>query len=318
MGKSKRKKATASYAMRYTEWCISEKMVAWPPTYESVGEFLVEFVRQNQGSAKSINNITSALHVFCRYGNIPWMEPNDQFRLRKIVDMLHFQDTRPSKQKRPILLSMINDMSTSLDLSDTEDLLMATMMAVCHNALMRSGELLSGLRVKDIIWNEKHGSFTISLDRSKAHLKGPPELITVKDYPSSVSGYKLLKEWFDHNQLWDKPHLCLFPRRILPKRRGGTVTFDFQQSATIRWWAKAIVKQLTRLGFESEYYSGHSFRAGGATDLFVARVAYHTIKKQGRWKSDAALKYFRDELDIADTVAQAFGDSLSKRHRSQH
>jgi hypothetical protein len=56
-------------------------------------------------------------------------------------------------------------------------------------------------------------------------------------------------------------------------------------------------------------YSGHSFRAGGATDLFTARVPYNIIKKFGRWKSDAAMKYYRDELDISNSVASAFGRS---------
>jgi hypothetical protein len=58
---------------------------------------------------------------------------------------------------------------------------------------------------------------------------------------------------------------------------------------------------------DSSLYSGHSFRAGGATDLFTSRVPYNIIKKFGRWKSDAALKYYRDDMDVATTVSYAFG-----------
>lgn len=60
------------------------------------------------------------------------------------------------------------------------------------------------------------------------------------------------------------------------------------------------------IGLNPELYSGHSLRAGGATDLFVAKVPYPIIKKAGRWKSDAALLYYRDEEDVAQVVTKAF------------
>ena len=55
-------------------------------------------------------------------------------------------------------------------------------------------------------------------------------------------------------------------------------------------------------------YSGHSLRAGGATDLFVKRVPYYLIKKMGRWKSDAALLYYRSDKDVYEAVRKAFGE----------
>ena len=56
----------------------------------------------------------------------------------------------------------------------------------------------------------------------------------------------------------------------------------------------------------AEDYSGHSLRAGGATDLFVARVPYYLIKKMERWKSDAAMVYYRSEEDVCHAVSKAF------------
>ena len=53
-------------------------------------------------------------------------------------------------------------------------------------------------------------------------------------------------------------------------------------------------------------YSGHSLRAGGGTDLFVARVPYYLIKKIGHWKSDAAMVYYRSEEDVCHAVSMAF------------
>ena len=61
-----------------------------------------------------------------------------------------------------------------------------------------------------------------------------------------------------------------------------------------------------RLGLSKDDYAGHSLRAGGVTDLFVARVPYFIIKRMGRWSSDAAMIYYRHEEDVVKTVAAAF------------
>ncbi len=60
------------------------------------------------------------------------------------------------------------------------------------------------------------------------------------------------------------------------------------------------------VGLDKQFYSGHSLRAWGATDLFVAKVPYPIIKKAGRWKSDAGLVYHRDDDDVAKVLTEAF------------
>ena len=45
------------------------------------------------------------------------------------------------------------------------------------------------------------------------------------------------------------------------------------------------------IGPNPNHYSGHSCRAGGATDLFAAGVQYYVVKKYGRWTLDTALIY---------------------------
>ena len=60
------------------------------------------------------------------------------------------------------------------------------------------------------------------------------------------------------------------------------------------------------LGLPADDYSGHSLRAGGATDLFIARVLYLIIKQMGRWSSDAATVYYRHDEDVIREVSTAF------------
>jgi integrase len=67
-----------------------------------------------------------------------------------------------------------------------------------------------------------------------------------------------------------------------------------------------IRKALIIIGLEGKKYGAHSLRAGGATDLFRAGVYYPLIKKFGRWKSDTALIYYRDQEAVTETVMTAF------------
>jgi hypothetical protein len=54
-------------------------------------------------------------------------------------------------------------------------------------------------------------------------------------------------------------------------------------------------------------FTGHSFRSGGATDLFHGDCRPHTIRLQGRWLSDAIYIYIRDcPIRRAQEVGQAF------------
>ena len=49
-----------------------------------------------------------------------------------------------------------------------------------------------------------------------------------------------------------------------------------------------------------------SLRAGGATDLFIARAPYFTIKKIGRWSRNAAMVYYRHDEDVIREVSTTF------------
>ena len=78
----------------------------------------------------------------------------------------------------------------------------------------------------------------------------------------------------------------------------GSDQFLFPERSNTNWLRKQVKRVVERVGLNPKRYGNHSFRAGGATDLFVARVPYYAIKKAGRWKSDAALVYYRDDDDV--------------------
>ena len=50
---------------------------------------------------------------------------------------------------------------------------------------------------------------------------------------------------------------------------------------------------LSRARFQAKYYDTHSLRIGRATDLLNMGISVETIKKLGRWKSNAVFNYLR-------------------------
>ena len=65
--------------------------------------------------------------------------------------------------------------------------------------------------------------------------------------------------------------LCLFPKRLSATR------FDCVSSLSYDSLVSRIKLVAQRLGLPVDDYSGHSLRAGRATDLFIARVPYFII-----------------------------------------
>jgi hypothetical protein len=109
-----------------------------------------------------------------------------------------------------------------------------------------------------------------------------------------------VRKWFDQQDLWGKGSSHVFAASRSRNK------FDFKKTASGTWFRGRIKREVDKVGLDPHYYSGHSFRAGGATDLFVARVPYPIIKKKGRWLSDVAMVYYRDDDDIEEAVGEAF------------
>ena len=86
-------------------------------------------------------------------------------------------------------------------------------------------------------------------------------------------------------------------------------------------WFRTHVKRLVvSIGLQSAQFSTHSFRAGLATDLFIADTPLQTVQWAGRWRSVCALIYYRSNVDkhqkvakAIQTVRKAHGDKLIRQ-----
>ena len=127
--------------------------------------------------------------------------------------------------------------------------------------------------------------------------------VAVRMSTHQYSGIRLLR------RLWEAHHLDNHPQEFvfcqIDRRFPGGKLFP-SVPATGNAYRRPIKRMVQTIGLDTRRYSGHFLRSGGATDLFAKGTPYYVIKKMGRWTSDAALLYFRSEMDVAKQAARAF------------
>jgi hypothetical protein len=292
----------------FHEWCGLNGYSTTKTDFISVGGYIVHFVVRLLGSSKSIDGITSAIKSYQLDHRRAFLDEAD-FRLLKVLKAeLKKKDPYKIRRVRPLTKSLLRLISKQCDMNNIRQVMALTIMELGHDGVLRSGETTSGLKPSDVQWSNKRRTATIHLHRTKRCRQGDGEYVMLVDYGSS-SGCRRLRQWFDRMELWDTPDAFIFPR--FDER---SHSFDFTKCTTTAKVRQYIKEAIASIGYDPAYYSGHSPRAGGATDLFLDGVSYPTIKEFGRWKSDAALLYYRSEYKVAYLVAAAFA-RMSKSSR---
>ena len=240
---------------------------------------------------------------------LPWLDALGSHRLAQLVKLLRYNDASESQRNSALRLGHILDIVASLDLSKPADLLKSTLLMVGHDALLRGGELTSGIRARHITWWPRTEGFSLFLRRTKTVRAGPGVHIQVADVASPHSSTKLLWRWWRLRGLDRAPDAFVFPAIV----RGRIVASQAASTAQLRHIIKELV---ATIGLDATKFSAHSLRAGGATDLFAANVPYPIIKKMGRWVSEAAMLYFRSDDEVWAAVGAAYS-SIAAAHAAK-
>jgi hypothetical protein len=132
-----------------------------------------------------------------------------------------------------------------------------------HDGFLRSGELLSGFKVSDLMWSSDHSQFTVVLNRSTLNRSGDGESVTICDYEGR-SAVKLMIQWCGIMERWDSPWL-------------------WDRTLSTDWLRDIIKRTVVDVGLDLAKFS-----TGRGSHYFL-------IKRMGRWESDAATLYNRCE-----------------------
>jgi hypothetical protein len=116
---------------------------------------------------------------------------------------------------------------------------------------------------------------------------------------AACPGHKLCPVmWAKRFLRWRCPGARFFTGTGGGKPLGSALT-DTKPNFIIKNWLKVIGVQDTSL------YGSHSLRRGGCSAAMLAKVNIHTIKRHGRWKSDAVYLYMVDDMEAKLNLSRA-------------
>ena len=103
---------------------------------------------------------------------LPWLLPGAELSISRLVSQLKFEDTGDTFRKAPLQEHHLQSLLPLSNLDDAHNLLMVTILYMGHDGLLRSGEIVSGLHPRDVIWGPGRTSMSVRFARSKTHRTG--------------------------------------------------------------------------------------------------------------------------------------------------
>jgi integrase len=179
-------------------------------------------------------------------------------------------------------------------------------------AMLRCGEFTVNhtsdeyLHLGALTWHNDQQGFTLTLTRDKTHETSAP--IEVYMTGTHTCPVKAMRSYLNH--------------RVSSRSTAPLFLTDEKQQLPLT--RRYITEQLPTLcaaaGIEHAHdYKGHSFRRGGATSLARAGVQSYTIKKMGRWKSNAFQLYIdHSHVQLKDAAVKAATHNQSSKGKNVH
>lgn len=283
----------------YSVFCTNNGYRPFPVSFDSLAAYCVQYCVRFGQTTRSLPTVLSHLRRANRAHSPVWLDYANEFRLADLITGLKKHDTTEVRRKQPMTHHVLDKTERVADMTKLYYRQHLTMARLAHDALLRGGELVK-LRLCDLEWNAARTEVAITIHYSKCNKTAHPERVRLQDYgPSSATAH--LRAYVD-TMIGLQGNMPLWP--------------SISMSGVVRP-AKAVSKEafvatarqlLTQAGFPSYKHSGHSYRSGGATDLWDSnRCRPYAIKLHGRWKSEAYLLYIRDNPHrTAMEVSHAF------------
>ena len=171
------------------------------------------------------------------------------------------------------------------------------MFSMAYFGLLWVGEITSGehpILAKDVQIAANKKKLQITLHTSKTHGKGnllqkikissmsktSTSRLTQKNNRNSACPYEILREY----AFWRGPYSS--PDEPFFIFSGKTPVKPYHMR-------NCLNEMLTKLGKNCKLFSVHNFRIGRCNDLLKLGLSIDSVKRLGRWKSNAIYKYFR-------------------------
>lgn len=268
-------------AARYELVCEHNSHLAWPVAVPALEAFVVTLGQTLLPS--SVGTEVNRLRLYCSAMGLFFPPAPTLHGLRLIMRGLQRSAWRATQRATPVRAKhLLRFTSTLRTHAERGQLGLAAMLWLGHSALLRAKELLN-LRHRDVLLTRYGVRVTIMPRYSKTSLGGEGESIWVPRDGSLA--YSFMQRWLSSS--------------------AGAGSDLLWGSYPYHRWLKQMRHVGSALGLPG--VSTHSLRAGGCTDLLEGGASHELVKRQGRWRSECFLQYWRPEpAELSAHLGAAF------------
>lgn len=260
-------------------------MTPLPASHETLVSYVSLLFKQNlQGSTIKVY-LSAIRHEHIRKD---YPSPLDGGRLALVLRAAVAMSDSPNR-KLPIKYTLLRLICGEASKRFDGTMLRAA-MCLAYFGCLRSGELCLpdntdfdpeiNLAVRNVIFNDAENYFVLFLSRSKTDRKNEGVSINVGCSNSDTCAYCYMK--------------CYLDTRILAHPLDPLFVDPYGNVLSKSNFVSSVRMLLSMCGKNPSLYSGHSFRAGAATDASDKEFHSHDIKLLGRWASNAFNIYLRN------------------------
>lgn len=297
----------------YSIWCEAAKMTGFPVTFASIAGFSTHKLMVLKHAVKTYEGWLSAFRRGCEFKGLQFvLPPRDEMAFSLLKRGLKIAAKRRGTGERKKLVRMTDieaiyqAMIASGITRDNELLLLEMLLA--HDGFLRTREHVDGnLRISDIIWiTEVAGEpahqdnilgMEISLwDTKTGKREQEPQrvLIATREGPLCT-----VRRTWDH--LREHGLLAMTSAEGLFCTLNAAGNRQPAKPMTYPRFVEGVRKWLLAAGRTDVHsYTGHSFRGGGFCDALDGGLPTDMAITQGRWKSNAWMRYRRLTYQMLD------------------
>lgn len=191
-----------------------------------------------------------------------------------------------------LLKSQILEKFTSLMLLSAFTMAFAGFLRCGEFTVKNASERKNILRIKNVCIDKNLEFYQLLLPTSKCDPFHKGVKITI--FENNFQAVRLMRQYIDiriqSGASEDSPLFIENELSLNPLSRDRFIYF--------------LKELLTKLGYDENKFSGHSFRIGAATSAAANGVQDHLIQALGRWSSDCYIRYIKTDLNSIKTAQQ--------------
>ena len=281
---------SSTQAQYYCVWKLFNKFFIKldikPTSWEDRLTLFVGYLVHTGRKSTTIKSYISAVKAVLATGHIKLKE--DRALLNSLTRACRLRYNRVSTKlpiKKPLLEQILHATDTIFDQQLYLKLMYKVLFITAYYGLFRIGELTYSkhtVKTADVQVGVNKNKLQFILHSSKTHCKGnKPQIIKISASTTSNRNYcpfSLVKQY-----LVERPHKCDSREQF----------FVFSDCSPVKphHFRTTLKSAIKIIGLDHGLYGSHCFRAGQSVDLLKAGISVETIKKIGRWKSNAVYTY---------------------------